>query len=280
MNLRSRMTTPLGQLPAGHTTDAFDRIASSFDQVVVRNPINAWMREVNSAILRATFAAGGHLLEMGCGTGTEAIDLARRGCSVFAFDLAPGMVAKAREKALAAQVTDRLTIVQGRTADLLAVVGQSPWRTFDGAYANFTLTYEDDLRALAVSLAAVLKHGARFVCTVPNRLVLSEVLLYVPLLRFPQVLWRFARPLRKDVHGVVLEIHAYSPWQVRDAFRESFNLERLVGVPTFLPPVYLHAQYRRLGAGHEVFEWLDARLAGRFPWNRLGEHTLFVFRRK
>lgn len=260
-------------------SETFDRVAPSFDSVLLRNPINAWMHEVNMAVLSSTFSPGSCLLELGCGTGTDAIELARGGCRVFGFDISKGMVAKAREKVLAERLEDRVVIVDGRSRDLLQVLLKSPWEKFDGGYANFSLTYEEDLFGLSDALARVLKPGAFFICTIPNRVVLSEVLIYGPQLRFRSVLWRFAKPLAKDVDNSLLEIHAYSPWQVRAAFQNRFELRALVGVPTFLPPVYLHPHYRRLGGAQRLVKWLDVHLARRYPWNRLGEHTIFKFQR-
>ena len=259
--------------------ESFNRIAADIDNVVVRNPINAWMHAVTMARVRAAFLPGARILELGCGTGTDAIAMAQGGRRVFAFDLSPEMVARARAKVAAAGLEDRVVVAQGRTRDLRSVVGTSPWSRFDGAYANFTLTYEEDLEGVARDVAEVLLPGARFLFTVPNRLVLSEVAIYGPLLRFSEVLGRFARPLRKDIHGTLVEIHAWSPGRVVRALRPRFRLVGMAGVPVFLPPVYLHEQYRRLGGGQRLLQGLDRRLGDRFPWNRLGEHTLFEFER-
>jgi len=258
----------------------FDRLAPTFDDVIRRNPINAWMREVNVAKLRETFVAGNRLLELGCGNGRDAIELARHGCQVFGFDLSQGMVAEAQRRIEREGMQGRVVVAQGRIQNLLEVVQSSPWRPFDGAYANFCLTYEDDIRAVAQALARVLRPGSYFVCTLPNRMVLSELLIYGPQLRFREVLWRLRTPLLKDVDGSMLEIHAYTPRQVRQAFDEGFELLEIIGIPTFLPPVYLHPQYRLLGGGQRFLRWLDRNFSGRFPWNHLGEHTLFKFRRR
>lgn len=260
--------------------ETFDEVAPEFDSIVVRNPINAWMHEVNMREVTAAFPPGSSLLELGCGTGTDAIFMAQRGCRVFGLDISPGMVGRATEKATAAGLGGRLEFVRGRSIDLAELTRAYRYRPFDGAYANFTLTYEESLPQLAASLASVLKEGAKFVCTLPNRVVLSELLCYVPQLRFGKILWRFQRPLIKDVHGNLLEIHAYSAAQVRDAFASFFDLEGTIGVPTFLPPVYLHQQYGRLGGGQRLLQEMDLRLARRRPWNRLGEHTLYRFRRR
>ncbi len=259
---------------------AFDRIAHCMDEVVVRNPINAWMRRVNFAELRATFPPGSRLLELGCGTGEDAVGMAKRGCEVFAVDISPLMVAKAIAKAASAGLADRVVVARGRIADLNDVLQASPWRTFDGAYANFSLTYEAPLRATSEVLYRVLAPGSFFVCTLPNRVVLSEVLIYGPQLRFRNLLWRLQDHPSIDVHGVRLEFRAYSPRQVEDAMRATFELQDLVGIPVFLPPVYLHSAYNRLRPSGRLLNRLDLALARRYPWNRLGEHTLFKFRRR
>lgn len=259
---------------------AFDRVAPSFDGVPGTNPIYAWMHEVNSAALRSTFPSGSCLLDLGCGTGTDAIALAKIGCNVLCLDVSEAMVTRAREKVRSEGLEDRVVVVKARARDLQVALRESPWHSFDGGYANFSLTFEPDLRGVARSLATVLRAGAFFIGTLPNRIVLSEVLLYGSLLRFRDVLWRFEKPLLLNVHGSEMEIEASSPWKVRDAFGPFFRLRELVGLPAFLPPVYLSVHYQRLGAVQAPLKWLDRHLANRYPWNRLGEHTLFKFERR
>ena len=258
---------------------AFDRVAGRMDDVVLLNPINAWMRRVNMTYLRRTFPPGSRLLELGCGTGSDAIELARNGRYVFAIDLSPEMVKVAAEKVTKLGLQDSVKFTCGRNRDLLELIDESPWKSFDGGYANFSLTYEESLDGVVRSLSRLLACGAPFLCTLPNRTVLSELAIYGPLLRFDRVLWRFQDPLTKDVHGENLRIRAYSPWQVRDAFQPWFRLDKIIGIPTFLPPVYLHQQYRRLISLEQVMQWMDALLGPRFPWNRLGEHTLYLFQK-
>jgi SAM-dependent methyltransferase len=264
---------------SNRTSETFDRLAPSFDSDLQRNPINAWMHDVNMTVLASTFHEGQHLLELGCGTGTAAIALGNLGCTVFGLDISDGMVARAREKVAAEHLGDRITVVTGRSRDLVQLVRRSPWSSFDGAYANFSLTYEEDLAGLANDVARFLGKDAFFIFTLPNRLVLSEVVIYGPQLRFRDFLWRFATPLLMEVDGSDLEMRAFSPWQVREAFQRHFTLRRMIGLPTFLPPVYLHSQFGRLGSARRLLKSLDGRLAGRYPWNRLGEHTLFKFQR-
>ncbi len=64
--------------------------------------------------------AGGHVLELGAGTGRVSLALAERGLSVTGLDLAPTMLAQAQAKraTLAPELASRLTFIQGDMAAL------------------------------------------------------------------------------------------------------------------------------------------------------------------
>ncbi len=71
-----------------------------------------WDSDTPSAELLRVLAeqrvAPGAALEVGCGTGTNAVELARRGFVVTGFDLAPLAIEKAHRRAAAAGVSPRL----------------------------------------------------------------------------------------------------------------------------------------------------------------------------
>jgi SAM-dependent methyltransferase len=56
---------------------------------------------------------GGPILELGCGAGRALLPLARAGYAVTGVDLSPAMLAVARDKAQAAGLTDRVTLIEG-----------------------------------------------------------------------------------------------------------------------------------------------------------------------
>src|SRR2546426_96586 len=71
--------------------EAYDGIAGRYDALEESNRILAHMRRQSLAILLSSMPRGGRLLELGCGTGTEAVQVARSLRShVEAFDPAPG----------------------------------------------------------------------------------------------------------------------------------------------------------------------------------------------
>ena len=64
--------------------------------------------EVDFAERELGLAPGHHVLDVGCGTGRHAVELARRGCRVTGIDLSGGMLEQARAAARAAGVEVRL----------------------------------------------------------------------------------------------------------------------------------------------------------------------------
>ncbi len=94
-------------------------------------------------------------LEIGCGTGTNAIWLARRGFEVTGVDIAPTAITSARQKAEAAGVE-----VAFVTGDILrmAIPGDPFSFVFDrGCFHSFDS--HEERAALTDALAALLDHG-------------------------------------------------------------------------------------------------------------------------
>lgn len=67
----------------------------------------------------------GPLLELGCGTGRLLIPLAQAGYAVTGVDLSPEMLRRAREKVAAANLADRVTLIEG---DYATVALGGPYR--------------------------------------------------------------------------------------------------------------------------------------------------------
>lgn len=106
---------------------------------------------------------GRTLLEIGCGTGTNAIELARRGYAVTAVDYVPKALEQAREKAAKANVK-----VDFRSADLLANpnLGGPYDILFDrGVYHSLRL---ENMPAFRKTLEAVTRPGSHWYCLAGN----------------------------------------------------------------------------------------------------------------
>src|SRR5215831_7188180 len=87
----------------------FDELAAGYDRDELENPIRLLMRARSLAVLEATFPHGAALLDVGCGTGTEALWLAERGRQVTGIDVSSEMldVLKTRTQAIGVDIPTR-----------------------------------------------------------------------------------------------------------------------------------------------------------------------------
>lgn len=111
-------------------------------------------------IARLDVAAGGTVLEVGCGTGRNLIAVAQRypTARLFGFDISEAMLTTARAKVAAAGLTDRIALAQGDATDFDAATlfGQA---TFDRVFFSYTLSMIPDWRA-ALAQGALVTGGA------------------------------------------------------------------------------------------------------------------------
>ncbi len=75
---------------------AFDRIASGYDDLWTRTATGRLQREAVWRFTDRLFAAGDRILDLGCGTGEDAVHLLSRGIRLSAIDASSAMVEAAR----------------------------------------------------------------------------------------------------------------------------------------------------------------------------------------
>ena len=143
------------------------------------------MREVLHRHYARVFRAGERVLDVGCGTGIDAVFLAQGGVDVVAVDFSPEMVAQCRAKASSAGLTPR---VDARVLSITEL-GTLRGERFDGLVSAFAgLNTLPDLHQFAADASQLVKPGGRVILHLLNRFSLWEWLGYVS-----HANWRAAR---------------------------------------------------------------------------------------
>ena len=137
---------------------AFDLAAPGYDSGFGRTAAARVFRYLFQERLLETFRPAARLLDLGCGTGEDAVFLASNGYSVVGVDSSARMIDAARAKAEQAGLAAALRFEVARAED---VVGE-----FDGAYSNFGALNCCDLPALGSALAGALRPAAPVVLSV------------------------------------------------------------------------------------------------------------------
>src|SRR5438128_11140539 len=89
-----------------HVARGYDLIAASYDDVEGRNEISETVRRFSIEAALKVFRPGNRILELGCGTGRDAVALAQRGIRVDATDVSPAMIAATRARLLREDLSD------------------------------------------------------------------------------------------------------------------------------------------------------------------------------
>lgn len=150
-------------LPPSSSGEVFDQLAPDYDVTWTNSPHGRAQRDVVWREIHPLFHPGQHILDLGCGTGEDALHLAARGIHVHAIDSSSEMVHIANGRGASAR--------QLRIEDLNEL--KSP---FDGALSNFgALNCVADLEGAGAELARLIRPDGYFAACIMPRLAWAEI---------------------------------------------------------------------------------------------------------
>jgi 2-polyprenyl-3-methyl-5-hydroxy-6-metoxy-1,4-benzoquinol methylase len=236
---------------------AYDAIAAGYDDQVRGDD---WMRRVLHAHYARVFRPGQRVLDVGCGTGIDALALARMGVSVVGIDSSSAMVQRLSEKIGDARLAVLIEARVMRIQDLGALGEQR----FDGVISAFaSLSSLPDLAGFAQDAARLTRPGGRLILHLLNRFSFWEFLGCVARRDFAAAL-RVGHLERRVfvIGGQAVDHRLYFPDEVyRRFFAAAFRLRDSYSLGALRPPHTVRRLPQRLVS---ALEWLDVR-AGRWP---------------
>ena len=260
------------------TQQAFDGVAATYDRSNAANPGLVAMRRRALAALAAALPAGGHVLDLGCGPGTDEETLASLGYRVTAIDWSPAMVEEARRRVAIAGLSDRVDV---RRLAIDEVDRLEP-DAFDAAWSNFgALNCVPDLPAAARAIARRVRPGGVLVASVIGRVCPWEIAVYLARGEWRRARVRFSRAfVAVPLNGRRIWTRYYSPAEFERVFIEAgFTCQSRRALALFAPPPYLEgfaARHQTFVGALWRFEDRVAHLPGIRAW---GDHFLVVMRK-
>ena len=252
---------------------AFDAVAERFDERFTPWLSVAAQRRAVCAALEAAFPVGARLIEIGGGTGEDALWLAERGRQVLLTDASPTMIRLASAK-LAGQLGVRAEVCAAEDlADLQAGI-ETP---FDGAFSNFAgLNCIGDLRPFASGLARRLRPGAPALLVIFGTCCPGEWLVEILRGRPKNALRRAARGDQSArLGGRAFSVRYHRRGDLERAMAPWFRPAGRQGVGVFVPPSAAEPWISRHPGLLRTLEALDRSIAR--PLAGLGDHVLYRF---
>ncbi len=254
---------------------AYDAVAPTYDRIMAGDQ---WMRHRLWKRYLDAFQPGQHVLDVGCGTGIDALFLAQQGLRVTGVDVSPGMVLQLQAKAARAGLSARVRVLVMDAADL------TTWRprTFDGlisAFASLNTLSPPNMAAFAANAARLLKPGGRAILHMLNRLSLWE---WLGLIRHGR--WVAARQVGRSsrrtftVGGQPVEHFLYLPDEAFEQFfAPYFRLRRAEALGVLRPP---HTLRRVPPVAVAALSGLERRVSAHRPFLRWGRFFLLDMERR
>jgi SAM-dependent methyltransferase len=261
------------------TRDAFDSVAADYDGPRGNNALIQDMRGEMWRTLDATFAPGSRLIDLGCGTGLDAVRMARVGYHVTATDWSQGMVERTRQRAECEQLAGRVQAIAVGAHELSRLDGQAE---FDGAYSNLgALNCVPNLAEMAAQCARLLKPGAPLVFSVIGRICPWEIGYYAVKRNWGRLRVRFASAMVPvGMNKRVVWTNYYTPREFYGAFERQFTLQHWRGLCVFAPPPYMTQMKERHLRLYERLWRLDRRAAGWPVLRNMGDHFVIVMTKR
>lgn len=254
-------------------TEPFDAVAATYDPTFTETAVGSAQRAQVALDLERRFHPGEHLLELNCGTGHDALALARRGIRVTAFDASPAMISVASEKLAASPELSNPQFGVLRNEDLRFISG-----CFDGAFSNFAgLNCSRDWSDIASELQRLIKPGGHLLLCIMGRTCLWEIITSFLSYKPRRAIRRFFRFTTASIGGTPIEIYYPSVGEARKVLGNGFRLQSWRGIGAFVPPSYLNSVVQDRPRLLRLLQHLDMRLSGLPIIRNLADHVLLHF---
>ena len=257
--------------------EAFSRTAEKYDSFAEDHPHLTRIRNKVYLHVARFIPQGGRILELNAGTGTDAVELARRGYHIHAIDIAGGMLERLRDKVERFDLRERVTFQQCSFTELDKVQGAP----FDGVFSDLGgLNCIPNLTPVIEQLPQVLRPNGIVTWALMPRVCLWEM---AEVFRgnFKLAFRRLSRHgVRANLEGLNFDVYYFSPRQIINWFGKEFELLSLEGLSVITPT----AESKNFAKWHprlyRALSWLDDKLSPHYPWYGWGDFYILTLRYK
>lgn len=219
------------------------------------------------------------ILEINCGTGYDAVLLAKAGHTVTATDISGEMIRVAKTKAADHNVSIRFE--QAAFSQLSSTFSGQQFDMLFSDFGGLNCAAESELQQLSKTFGTLLKPGGRlFVVVMGTRCVWEQF--YFLLKGDKQNAYR--RLAKQGAPTTIGNVHFttyyYSPARFAALMGTGFTVEKIRSVGLFVPPSYLEPFFKKHRLLLKTLNWLDKIVAGFAFTANYADHYVLVLKKK
>ena len=260
------------------SNSAFDSYAHIYDSHFENNFVKKRIRPIIYELALRYFQQGNTILELNCGTGTDAIVFAKKGINVFSTDISEEMIRTATEKVAKENLSDRITFQQCSIENISTLSSKS----FDGIFSNFGgINCVQDLHKTAQDISLLIKPNGFFIVNVMNKFCLWETLSFLTRLNFFGAFRRMKHNgVLANIEGNSILVKYYYADEFAKIFSRYFSCTEILGLNFISPtPNSAHFYNRFPQLSEALFNLEDGR-RHTYPLYNYSDHVVLVLKRK
>jgi 2-polyprenyl-3-methyl-5-hydroxy-6-metoxy-1,4-benzoquinol methylase len=258
---------------------AFDAVAGAYDADFTHSRLGVWLRDTVRDYI--PFRADDHILELGCGTGEDALWMGRHEIRVTATDSSSEMLSRARRKIESVGLSSIVSLAQLDMNRISEHTDDDNIR-YDGVFSNFGgINCVEDRTKLARYLAERIHSGSKVVLVVMSPYCPWEIFWSLLHGKFSTAFRRFKKGGMAHVgEDQYVRVWYPSPRTLQREFVPYFKRIQTIGVGVLLPPTYLDHLVERYPKLFANFAKMDRWLGRYFPFTWLCDHYLMILERQ
>jgi ubiquinone/menaquinone biosynthesis C-methylase UbiE len=227
---------------------AFDQITSSYDETFTYSEVGKRLRNIVWNYLEKTLPLNKQLdiLELNCGTGEDALFLAKRGNTVTASDMSETMLNIVNEKVL---IDGLVNQVHTRKINIEELRKSTFDKKFDLIFSNFGGLNCVDERVhgrLSNEFKLLLNTNGKIILVLMPRFCFWESFYFLTKLKLNETLRRMRTGYTMaKVGGADVKTFYYSPSNIAKKFSNNFIVKKIIPIGFFIPPTYLDSFFTK-----------------------------------
>ena len=226
---------------------AFDQIASSYDDTFTNSAIGKRQRNIVWNYLERTLPADDQLdiLELNCGTGEDAIFLAKKGNRITATDVSEEMLNIADDKVSKAGLGNSVMTQKLRIEELNQDKFDKKFNLIFSNFGGLNCVDEVVLGKLSNTFKLLLNSRGRIILVVMPKFCLWESIYFLSKLKLNESKRRSrAEYSIANIGGSDVKTYYYSPSIIKNKFGNNFIVKKIIPVGIFIPPSYLDSYFK------------------------------------
>jgi len=257
---------------------SFDIAAPTYDETFTNTVIGKLQRDLVyehlSKIL--TESKPKTILEINCGTGEDAIWLAKQNFQVTATDISNEMIAVAKNKT----VLNNLNFLQ---ADINLLSENFSKEKFDLIFSNFgglNCLSSSELKQFFKNASELLTKNGQLIVVIMPKNTLWEQLYFLIKGNFKAIFRRKKEMVIANVDGESVKTFYYNPKEILHLVSDNFQPKQVKPIGFFIPPSYLEPFFKNRHKSISLLKTLENSIKNKSFLAKYADHYLIALQKK